>query len=92
MNDAVILETCGLSGGPDGSSEAVQRAAMGLVMEQKKLIRCSCGSPFDFTFLRQCAECRKPLCFECAKLFRGSRYCKPHRKARADAASKEDKS
>lgn len=88
MNDAVSwASTCGLGGGQDGSSEAVQRAAINLVMEPKKLIRCSCGSPFDFSTLRQCAECRKPICSECAKRFRGLIYCKPHRKARADAAS-----
>lgn len=80
----------------DGCTSEEQLAAMWIVLDEKvedpkKLLRCSCGFALNFTEIRKCAECEKPLCFECAKPFRGSRYCKPHRKARADAASKEGK-
>ena len=56
--------------------------------EKSNLLRCTCGSPFDFTYIRKCAGCDKTLCPDCAKPFRGKFYCKPCRKVRADAASR----
>lgn len=54
----------------------------------KKLIRCTCGSPFDFTAIRKCSGCGTVICWNCAKVFRGHYFCKPCRKVRADAASR----
>jgi hypothetical protein len=57
-------------------------------MEDRTLLRCQCGSPFDFTDIRKCPGCDRYLCDSCAKPFRGKFYCKPCRKVRADAASR----
>lgn len=56
--------------------------------EKPKLLRCSCGSPFDFTAIRKCAGCDKYICPNCAKPFWGRYFCKPCRKVRADSASR----
>ena len=57
--------------------------------DPKKLLRCQCGSPHDFTFIRKCADCGKELCLDCTKPLHNRPYCKPCRKLRADAASRE---
>jgi hypothetical protein len=56
--------------------------------DAKKLLRCACGSPFDFTAIRKCGGCQKVICWNCSKLFRDLYFCKPCRKERADAASR----
>lgn len=56
--------------------------------DPKKLIRCWCGDPFDFTQIRKCFDCGRGICLYCVKTFRSQNFCKPCRKTRADAASR----